>query len=385
MKIIYTNISPITNAYTNINHIFYLKKQKPQKVYICIWDNFVYEHPVFEKSLNTTTNKTEKLQENVKIIEKLLSYLKIDYKIIFLSEAMNRLFKNPTYLSEFQSILSQIRIEELKKGFALEYIPFDKISLSKINYIIADYLLATYLPELFPELCSSAPNNYLTSERFRAFHNKINQYLKTHFSKHIPPKTIFVKGVPVIIHPKKEIIPSLEMSVETIKKVTESHYLKLPQIKEFYDLIEVLSAVLHNYKFKNRKLKKGEVESIFKKLKYKDFIEFISENFYEYFAKIRNITSKIEIEKQKKTLFISNYHEFNACLKPLNNIKFKILKNCNGNNSSLDISRKTGLNLSTVSTYLAHLRAKKLISSSRRPRRLIDSFVIDLEAIEDDS
>lgn len=385
MKIIYTNISPITNAYTNINHIFYLKKQKPQKVYICIWDNFVYEHPVFEKSLNTTTNKIEKLQENVKIIEKLLSYLKIDYKIIFLSEAMNRLFKNPTYLSEFQSILSQMRIEELKKGFELEYIPFDKISLSKVNYIIADYLIATYLPELFPELCSSAPNNYFTSERFRAFHNKINQYLKTNFSKHIPPKTIFVNGVPVIIHPKKEIIPSLEMSVETIKKITESHYLKLPQKKEFYDLVEVLSTVLNNYKFKNKKLKKKEIEGIFKKLKYKDFIEFISENLYDYFVKIRNITSKIKIEKQKKTLFISNYHEFNLCLKPLNNIKFKILKNCNGNNSSLDISRKTGLKLSTVSTYLAHLRAKKLISSSRRPRRLIDNFVIDLEAIEDDS
>ena len=32
MKILYTNISPITNAYTNINHLFYLKKQNPQKV-----------------------------------------------------------------------------------------------------------------------------------------------------------------------------------------------------------------------------------------------------------------------------------------------------------------------------------------------------------------
>ena len=48
MKIIYTNISPITNSYTNINHIFYLKNQKPQKVYLCVWDSFVFEHPVFE-------------------------------------------------------------------------------------------------------------------------------------------------------------------------------------------------------------------------------------------------------------------------------------------------------------------------------------------------
>ena len=102
MKIIYTNISPVTNTYTNINHIFYLAKHKPQKVYLCVWDKFVFEHPVFEKSLGNTTNKIEKLRENVQTLEKLMSYLKIDYKIIFLSEAMNRLFKNSHYLSEFQ-------------------------------------------------------------------------------------------------------------------------------------------------------------------------------------------------------------------------------------------------------------------------------------------
>ena len=43
MKIIYTNLSPINNAYTNLNHIFYLAKHKPQKLYLCIWDNFVYK------------------------------------------------------------------------------------------------------------------------------------------------------------------------------------------------------------------------------------------------------------------------------------------------------------------------------------------------------
>jgi hypothetical protein len=352
---------------------------------LCIWDKFGYEHPVFKKNLGNTTNKVEKLQENVLILEKLMSYLKLDYKIIFLSEAMDRLFKNSHYLSEVQAILSNIRVEDLRKGSELEYIPFDKISLSKINYIISDYLIATYLPELFPEICSSAPNHYLTSERFRAFNHIIDQYLKSNFSKHSPPKPIYVTGVPVIIHPEKELIPSMEMSAESIKKIVESYYTKKPSSKEFYDIIEVLSTILNEFDHKNKKIKKKEIENIVENIKHKECIEFISDNLYSYFSKVIKITSKIEIQKQKKSLFISGYKEFSNCLKPLNDIKFKILKNCNGKNTSLDIARKTGLKLSTVSTYFTRLKNNRLIDNSKRPRRLVDSFVVDLEAIENDS
>ncbi|GAG31220.1 unnamed protein product, partial [marine sediment metagenome] len=165
--IIYTNISPVTKAYTNINHIYYLKKQNPKKVYLCVWDNFVFEHPVFEKGLDHTTNKVQKLQENIEILEKLMNHLNIDYKIIYLSEAMDRFLKNSEYSQILHKILSRFKIQDLEKGTEIDYIPFNQISFSKINYIIADYLIAMYLPELFPELCSTAPNHYLTSERFK--------------------------------------------------------------------------------------------------------------------------------------------------------------------------------------------------------------------------
>ncbi|MEK6891114.1 MAG: hypothetical protein AABX03_03160, partial [Nanoarchaeota archaeon] len=298
MKIIYTNISPINNAYTNLNHIFYLKKHNPQKVYVCVWDSFVYEHPLFEKSLDNTTNKEQKLKENVLILEKLMSSLKIDYKIIYLSEATNRLFRNSQYLLQFHGILSNIKVEELKMGFGLEYVPFGKISLSKLNYIIADCLIATYLPELFPEICSSAPNYYLTSERFKAFENNINTYLKTNFSKHIPPKRIFVKGVPVIMHPEKELIPSLEMSIDSISHIVKSHYTKKPDAREFSDLIEMLSSILGEFELKDKKIKKVKLERMYNRLNYEAFIEVISKNLYNYFIKIIEITSKIDIQKR---------------------------------------------------------------------------------------
>jgi len=384
MKIIFTNISPITKSYTNINHIYYLKKQKPQKVYLCVWDNFVFEHPIFDKSVSSSANKIERLKENVLILEKLMSFLKIDYKIIYLSEATNRLFKNPAYLKEFHDILSSIKIEDLNKGLGIEYVPFSKISLSRIHYIITDYLVATYLPELFPELCSSAPNYYLTSERFSTFKDSIDHTLKNNFTKHFPPKTVYVQKVPVILHPEKEIIPSLEMSIESIKNIVSAHYAKKPEIKEFNDLLDVFSNVLDGFVFNNKKFSKEEIIISYNQIKKEDFVEFISYCFYNYFSKVSGITSKIDVTEQKKNLFISQIKDFNKTIKPLNEIKLIILKNCDGSNSSLDISKKTGIKLSTVSTYLTHMKNKGLVDNSKRPRRLVDSFVIDLEVIQND-
>lgn len=382
MKIVYTNLSPINNAYTNLNHIFHLKKQNPQKAYICVWDSFVFEHPIFTKNFDSAKNRAEKLSENVEIIEKIMSYLEIDYKIIYLSEAMKRLFKSSEHFSEFQNILSNIKIGDLTKGSNLAYTPFNEISLSRMNYIISDYLISTYLPELFPEICSSQPTHYLTSERFKVFQGELNHSIRSKLSRYVPPKSVFVTNVPVIMHPEDKVIPSMEMSLESIKRIVKAHYKKKPNKKEMYDVTEVLYNVLNELSHKDEKIKKSKIENFIEKVSYNDFIDFVSLNLYNYFEDIGKITAKIEINSQKRSMFISTYKDFIKQIKPLSNIKLEILKHCNGNNSSLDISRKTGLKLSTVSTYLTHLKIKKIIDDDRRPKRLIDSFVIDLEVIE---
>lgn len=382
MKVIYTNITPVTKAYTNFQHIFYLKNHKPQKVYLCVWDNLVFEHPALEKSFENSKDKADKLKENVDMLEKLLSYLKIDYKVIYLSEATNRLFKNQRYLQEFQNILSNIRVEELGKGDSLEYTPFKKMSISKINYTIADYLIATYLSELFPEVCSNSPNFYLTSERFRVFSSAINHYLRLNFFKHYPPKPIYVTGIPVIIHPEKEIIPSAEMSLDSIKSIVHAYYTKFPKEKETEDTLEILSSVLDKFYFKDKKFSKEKIILEVSNASLKEYIDFISFNLYEYFNEINKIASNIKIKSQKKSHLVKNYDDFMNKIKPLNNIKLTILKYCDGKNSSLDISRATGLKLSTVSTYLTHLRNDGILENNKKPKRIIDSFVIDLEVLE---
>ena len=134
MKIIYTNISPTTNAYTNFNHIFYLKKQKPQKVYLCVWDLFVYESPILNSS--TEKSKKEKLKTNVQMLEALMKHLNLNYKIIYLSEVWSRALRNQEVSKLYQSVLATIDLEKIRKGFTIKYIPFGDISLSRINYII---------------------------------------------------------------------------------------------------------------------------------------------------------------------------------------------------------------------------------------------------------
>ena len=178
MKTIYTYISPITKAYTNFNHMFYLKKIGAKKVYLCVWDNFVFESDIFNKSLAERTNKAQKLQENVEALERLLHHLNIDYKIIYLSDAWTRLFRNSEFSQIFQKILTTLKVSDLMKGLAINYIPFGELTISQVNYIIADYLIALNLPELFPEICSTPPKYYLTSERFKIFQkNIINRFL----------------------------------------------------------------------------------------------------------------------------------------------------------------------------------------------------------------
>ena len=368
MKIIYTNISPVTNAYTNINHIYHLKKQNPKKVYVCVWDNFVFEHPAFERGLDNTTNKIQKLQENVEILEKLMTSLNLDYKIIYLSDAMNRFYKNSQYHSTLQKILSSFKIENLKKGFEIDYIPFKKITLSKINYVITDYLIAMNLPELFPELCSTAPNYYLTSERFKIFHKKIDDYLSLTHKSDKAPKPIFVQDVPVIIHYEKEEIPSMEMSRDKIQEIVNHHYKnKKISENEIKDLIKVFSSVLKSIEL--RKANKKQIR------------EAISLDLHNYFLKIQKIVQKENTKESTKSLFISKAKEFERRIKPLNNTKLQILSCCDGNNTSLDISRKTGIKLSTVSTYFNHLKNQGLMSSGRKPKRIVDNIVINLRDI----
>ena len=147
-------------------------------------------------------------------------------------------------------------MENLKKGFELEYIPFDQISLSKINYIILDYLISIHLSEIFPEICSSNPNYYLTSERFKVFDRLIRTSLKNNFYRNLAPKPIFVNNIPIIINTDNDLMPALEMSEENIKKIVKFHYTSIPAQKEILDILDILSNILIKFTFHEKLISK---------------------------------------------------------------------------------------------------------------------------------
>ncbi len=382
MRTVYTNISPITNAYTNINHFFYLKKHfKVNRVYLCVWDSFIFEDKRFEKFLDPKTNKFQKLEENVKFLEKILSYLGFDYKVFYLSEAWDRLFKKSQFSNIFQRISSKINMDDLKKGFELlQYVPFGEITLSKVSYTIADFLIALNLHELFPEFAQTSPDYYLVCERFKVFQKTILDTLGSYgFLKF--PEIVIVKDIPVIMD-KKGFIPSIGMNLDEIARIFREYFEKtLIKEKELFDFLNVLNSILKSFDFQGAKVSKMELKN---KLLSCDK-EFVSSclalNLYSYFKRIKTLTQKEEVKKRVGSLFISEAGEFNRYIKPLNWLKIKILQYCDGTSTSLDISKKTGLNFSTVSVYLRYLKNQRLITDDKRPRKAVQNIVINLEDI----
>jgi len=384
MNTVYTNISPVTNAYTNFNHFFYLKNVlNAKKVYVCVWDSFVYEDPRFYQGLGSKTDKFQKLSENVALIEKLMKHIGLSYKIIYLSEAWERLFKKTQYSQIFQKVMSRLTIEDLKKGFLIPYIPYNDISLSKLNYIVADYLIAVHLHDLFPEISDRNPKYYLSSERFKVFNDCISTVLKAHYGSVSLPELVLVKNVPVILD-SRGFIPSIEMPLHELKRVFSEHYSKKePDDKEIDDFLNVLQPVLNdNFVLGQQRL---PVSKLFKHINTDDkhkLCEILAENLHEYFSKLQDALSTKEADKPSKAKYITDEKDFGQLLKTLNPLKIRILQECNGLNSSFDIAKKAGLNKNTVSPYLTQLRNLGFITNDRRPRRLINSLVIDLEGIE---
>lgn len=387
VKIAYTNISPISCTYNNINHFFYIKREiNPKKLYVCIWDNFVFEDDRFY-SKNSYKDKFGRLKENVEVIEKILNYLEMDYKIIYLSEAWNRLFRKNEYSNQIQVILSNIKMGNIFRASKFKNILLDEINISKINYIIADYLIACYLEELYPEICSSQVNEYINIY-IKLFEDAVKDKIKLSSNKKFP-KISVVNNAPIIIHKSSGIIPSYGMNYFEVKRIIKNYFNnKDIEPRIVFDLLSSFNYLVKDKDFldpNNKKINIDELKSRISNNIYcrEELAEVIAINLMNYFEKVKGIVNKVSIKNENKTAYITQLSEFKRYIGVLNPLKLKILRYCDGNNTSLDISRLSGLKLSTVSTYLSKLKLFGIISDERKPKRKIDNLVLSLDIIED--
>ena len=383
-KTLFTNISPITNTYNNFNHFFQIKKlYNPSELYVCVWDSFVYEDKRFDIKQESLSKK-ELLKNNVLIIEKILNYLNINYKIIYFSESWKKLQEIEDGVLDFQRIMSSIKVKEIVDSPDFKKIFLGEFSISKINYTISDYLIACYLDKLYPEICISPPKTYL-SVYTKMFERTITETLSR--SNTPMPKIEGAKPVPIFIHPEKNIIPSMEMSYNEILKILKAYFEKNEVlIEEINDFLKLLANVLKENEFEFRG-KQTNLETVsnfaFKNIKDKDQIsDVLTTNLLNYFDKIKKIISNIKTEEHHQNLHITKIDDFIKYLKPLNELKLKILEYCNGKNSSLDISKLTGIKLSTVSTYLSQLKETGLVDDKRRPEIKIENITLKIGEIK---
>ena len=194
------------------------------------------------------------------------------------------------------------------------------------------------------------------------------------------PNVEFVDFVPVVINKKGEI-PALESSSLKIRDVL-FEYLSSKDIskKEIFDLLNVIGNKA--LKYKKRVYEPNTFCNILTRLDKEEQADILSVYMQDYLQNVNCILSKGKEQEETNVTFISTIADFKSKVKPLNNLKVAVIKHCNSNNTSMDISKKTGLKLSTVSTYLSRLRTQKIISDDRKPRLISDKIVIDLKNME---
>ena len=366
MRTIYANITPLTNAYTTYYRLFSLKELKPRKVYICIWDLYFYEDKRF---LPSDASKKELLAEYVQNIEKLLHYLELDYSLIYLSEARKRFYARPDLTKLFQKNIATITLNDLQLKANVKHALFGETTLSRMNYMIIDYLVATHLHELFPELAQSKPTTYVSSPRFRVLYEHILTVFSQNYRQTKGPEVEWMSKTPIVLN-KEGRIPGFDMTEFKVREITEEFFEHNSITEKFLDdSIHMFESVEIQIPtdWKTQVHTKGAAPFLLLLNKYLEILRSI-------IHMGKPVTSPV-------SLFINDPQEFEDRVKPLNAMKLKILALCNGKRTSYELAKELKLNPVTVSVYFGRLRELGLISNDHKPILLVRNIVVDLSAI----
>lgn len=381
MNYIYSHLVPISVAYTNINHVLVMNEMKPEKMYLTFWDNYALENYIFDRI--GVLNKPKQIEENIDSFKKIINNLNIPHHTLIFSEASKRIVRDRDYYNLLNQILAELSLQQLSEGYKINKQLFSEMTISNIITILVDYLIATFLDKIYPELSLEKPTIYLTSERFKIFYPAIEKILRREYSSIQLPQPVYT-SIPFFNCPKRGILPSAYMGFDEIRTILREHFnnkdkeLSISEVEEF---VKMLARVIDKFKFKNETL---SVDAFLKKLKLcqkEQIVDLFAQSLFDYYLKIEAIISASSKENKKDSLLIRDPKTFKQKVKPLNELKLRILSLCNGNNSSLDISKILSLNLSTVSAYIGQLKQLNLLTEERKPLRKIDHIVINLKGV----
>ncbi len=376
MVVVYTNSVPINIAYTNINHFYRMAEFKPLTTYVNFWDNFAINHPATKGT--SLEEKKRNIFNNIEIYEKIISHIGVSTNRLIYSDSSNRLLRDKVYWDIFEKILSKISTQDLMKGFGIKNLEFKDLTLSNISNIIIDYLVAVFITDLYPHKNFIRPEIYLTSERFKLFFPIIEKILNEECPEIKLPMPHYVT-LPFLLDPIEMKLPVLGMDIKEISKILENYYLKNEiNGSEVRELIDILGRVVDSFKYNGYMIDKNSFILKLKLYGKNEFIGYLSVAFEDFYKKIEEIIYQKNNEIFE-SITLCNIEKFSEKIKPLNSLKLKILRLCNGTNSSEEIARTLKLNQNTVAVYITQLRKNNMVTSERNPKRINDFITLNFK------
>lgn len=374
-RLIYTNLHGYGLHYPLIDYLLNIKSfyQKGDFLVVNFWDLQTY---YFEAGgfVNHIENK-KAVREMSTEISQFLNALGIRHKIIYLSDGIRRLNSREHLFTILLNCYGQIRFADIEDTYVKhKYLKLRPTTLSKINYMVIDYLICIYFDTLYPNVSQGMnPSIYHTGERFSGIRENIERTLQWSDSLVTLPKVCYWKALPLLNY-NQENWMNITMNKSDLNDV----------IEEFYDddktmLKDLVSIVCRlNNKRLNHKVNElytlidddGDREMI---------IEETTDIIYEFFSRIRDLIRKSRTSEIKKITYVETKEHLHKVLSTINPSKLEILKLCNGENTIADIIEKTSMKESSVRSYISRMKVEGLITNAKKPLRLTDEIVINFE------
>ena len=355
------NIISLISALSNVDY----------HVTILLHDNNMLVHPrgrreLLSKSYVSLSKFIEKISDE---IETILIIFKADMSNISILKASDlwiKIFQNQEFF-EFYSLLGEIR---LHANF------FDKKFHSRAYHAIQipfDLYVATNYARLY-DISVDGPNFLISSLNRAYFYIHIRDRIAS--SPYSPSQGIRsitvcqMKPIPYVAY--NDNLPTCDMSFNAVSDIIKNAKL---DIRDRNKLMKNLLLSLHKFLQvveiipRTVSLRNGNTNS---------------EIAYNLYLILNSTAEKMKMYPNyaKKSLLIDSMFRFKDLREVFSSkAMLKVIAYCNGELTTSDIAKITGLQLSNVSSYMAKLRSLGLVTFDKKPLLKPDSLIIDIKNI----
>ncbi|MBU0461727.1 MAG: hypothetical protein KJ574_04025, partial [Nanoarchaeota archaeon] len=225
-RAIYANLFCPTLHYPAIDYLLDIKSylKKGDKLYLCFWDQEVYPFQRFGDYLLSTQTYDQKIKDVVRDISAFLTAQGVNHEIVYMSDAFKRVLSDEQLNELLFFILSKINVGHIEDTYGnMKYLAARPVTVSKIVYLVADYLIGAHFTKLFSELTPIEVTDFYTGERFKAVIAKIEEGITEKGLIVSHPRIIYAKQIPILNYSSGNWI-SITMSKNEVEREVRKEY-----------------------------------------------------------------------------------------------------------------------------------------------------------------